>query len=77
MKQFTHVFTVEGASEFPYDMLRYDCCYPTRSEDATKLDSVYRDTRKVILTRTAEKHWTPTADRWQSFSWAVVAHTYQ
>ena len=58
---------------FPVDMLRYDCCWPTRTEDAIKIAVSIRD--KL----TAEDGWirltsiqTPHRDRWLSFGWRVL-----
>ena len=31
---------VEGTGEFPFDMLRYDACFPTTSEDAAAMELI-------------------------------------
>jgi hypothetical protein len=31
-------FTVRGRGQFPFDMLRYDSCYPQSGIDAVHLD---------------------------------------
>lgn len=61
-------FTVEGSKDFPFDMLRYDACYPATSEDAIKLAA--RDSRKITLISTIIAE--PTAGRWNSFGWVVI-----
>lgn len=65
-------FVVRGAGAFPFDMLRYDHCYPATQEDSAKLDHYERDLRRVVLWADApHKHWLPEIDRWKSFSWEV------
>ncbi len=67
-------FTVEGCGEFPFDMLRYDSCWPYQGDDAGQLASRRheRDTniqsRRVVLQGIQD----PTAERWRSFNWKVV-----
>lgn len=69
-----HEFVVEGRGEFPFDMLRYDHCWPKReSEDVVNMapyprGSLYRETRRVTLVGLRE----PTVGRWESFGWNVV-----
>ncbi len=58
-------FTVEGRGDFPFDMLRYDCCWPARGEDAAALSDTGR--RTVTLLSSQE----PTRGRWSSFLWGV------
>lgn len=62
-------FTVSGRGTFPFDMLRYDCCYPHSPQDVTKLDG--RGLREVTLI--AAKPVGPTNRRWNSFGWDVVS----
>lgn len=64
-------FVVEGSGEFPFDMLRYDSCWPATAEDAAKLQSFYRDKRRVELR--SDGYMTPTPERWASFNWRVVS----
>jgi hypothetical protein len=67
-------FTVEGKGEFPFDILRYDQCWPKReSEDSVSLapferGSRFRETRQVTLVGMSE----PTDGRWRSFGWRVL-----
>lgn len=73
-------FTVRGASEFPFDMLRYDSCHPRHEPDARAMGRLYArndpqatEPREVVLeSRGRDRHWEPTAARWQSFLWNVV-----
>jgi hypothetical protein len=70
-----YTFTVEGNGEFPYDMLRYDQCWPkSEASDVYKmsahpLGNLARTTRSVTLVSIKEK---PTVARWESFGWKVV-----
>lgn len=61
-------FKVTGSGQFPYDMLRYDLCWPTSRADALKLEGTIRESRTVTLT-TCQRSITP--DRWRSFQWTV------
>jgi hypothetical protein len=73
-KKHFFTFTVEGAGEFPMDMLRYDRCFPRNEKDANAAQDRERGRRQVELTRPhCEAYWTPTEGRWQSFGWKVVA----
>jgi hypothetical protein len=71
-------FTVEGSGVFPFDMLRYDGCYPKDSLSASNLSTplefseagIKRDlkkTRRVVLLC---RH-RPTIARWEPYRWAV------
>ena len=75
MKRYLHKFTVEGIGVFPFDMLRYDCCYPLTSSDSLEMEPGRGKRRKVVLTREADRLWTPTVGRWSSFLWKVTDHT--
>lgn len=59
--------TVEGAGEFPVDMLRYDAAFPHKEEDSYLI--MERGKRKVSLLTQI----TPTQARWESFGWKVIA----
>lgn len=67
-------FTVEGKHDFPFDMLRYDACFPASQEDAVAVGpyqrgEAYRTTRQVRLNSYVRP---ATAGRWESFGWKVV-----
>lgn len=67
-------FTVQGFGTFPFDMLRYDQCWP-KSE---KLDStaIERSTRREYpterVTLLSDAPNVPTTGRWRSFGWTVT-----
>jgi len=72
-------FDVEGAGEFPTDMLRYDGAYPSDTESAMKLLNPYRGSsedyrdfirnRRIVHLTCVDRE--PTNDRWASFGWKV------
>lgn len=77
-RRYCHVALVElpGVVEFPLDMLRYDSCFPMRSQDVAAIhNSLSRPgtdghvaERKVFLVHygdEAEPRWT--TERWESF----------
>jgi hypothetical protein len=64
-KSHEFVVTVQGSGIFPFDMLRYECAYPKRSEDAKAIGSC--GTRVVTLVMPEN----PTNARWESFGWQV------
>lgn len=72
-----HTFAVEGSGAFPFDMLRYDACYPHTGDDAGKFDPDYRTGRAVTLCHYSDRYWTPTLGRWSSFGWTVVDHVQE
>lgn len=59
---------VYGSGRFPMDMLRYDRCFPHRSEDARAMEGDQRDMRAIVVERRAAM---PdfTVGRWKSFGW--------
>lgn len=65
-----YTFVVEGGLRFPVDMLRYDCCWPARGEDALTIDHGHMDgiERIEVSTHKAEL----TVGRWASFGWRVI-----
>lgn len=69
------VFTVEGAGDFPFDMLRYDSCWPySEGHDSSALSQYGthgRERRRVVMQTYSPT--APTTGRWQSFGWRVVA----
>lgn len=65
-------FTVEGRSEFPIDMLRYDGCHPRRERDSGVIKrSLSRRAFRAYRVELAGKRL-PTTSRWESFGWKVV-----
>jgi len=68
-------FQVVGRGVFPYDMLRYDRCFPAHPESAAALHSLtpMAPRRTITLIRHGKNpRWLPTVDRWSSFGWTVV-----
>lgn len=62
-------FYVIGRGEFPFDMLRYDRCWPAETIDADKISPIVSVHRTVCL-ETNEKQIT--VKRWESFGWRVI-----
>ncbi len=60
-------FTVTGEGRFPFDMLRYDACWPARSDDVTALNERGQRSVRLVTNRTVT-----TAGRWASYGWAVT-----
>jgi hypothetical protein len=64
-------FTVEGRGDFPYDMLRYDLCWPASQQDSRFIASTGHPNLqppKICLKGLKA----PTPARWESFGWKVV-----
>ena len=62
----THIFTVTGRGEFPFDMLRYDATFPLTEQDAFNIPNRKEaEPRSVTLVSAMP----PTPARWQSFGW--------
>lgn len=75
-KMYLMELTVSGLGSFPYDMLRYDHCWPVTGTDAAAIQPHQSATqaREVVLrTYQVNKDWRPTVDRWQSFGWRVLS----
>ena len=70
--RYIYEYYVSGRGEFPFDMLRYDECWPVSGEDAVSMaidfgDPERRKTRSIRLRSYKE----PTVGRWSSFVWSV------
>ena len=71
-------FKVEGRGIFPFDMLRYDACYPKSSADAsvmavTVMPGSQGEKSEVTLCvahKRRDDH-VITHERWQSFGWVA------
>lgn len=67
-------FTVVGSGVFPFDMLRYDQCWPASENDSAAIErtsrrgSHMRD-EKITLASNIDR---TTGARWVSFGWRVV-----
>jgi len=65
-------FTVSGHGVFPYDMLRYDRCWPATEDMSAKLSWDPRSVRAVQQRAVTMKGTRlPTIGRWHSFGWHV------
>lgn len=76
MFKYFQVFTVEGRDHFPFDMLRYETCFPYREEDSIEipqeLPPAAMQMRRVTLKRYIRtKAEQPTVARWRSYGWTV------
>lgn len=82
-------FTVKGSGQFPLDMLRYDQCWPTGTDDASKIETslarYYKadfcaadeigNSNKWEINLTGANGWgEPTPGRWESFNCRVTLH---
>lgn len=73
-----NAFTVAGTGAFPFDMLRYDECWPAHPEDVRTMametrDVRARDSRRAVRLVT-NRALGPTIRRWESFGWKVISH---
>ncbi len=67
-------FTVEGAGVFPFDMLRYDSCWPeSESRDSYELDRYHEGNPRRQVTLLSDEYHAPTVGRWESFLWRVIS----
>lgn len=77
VKGESYTFTVEGQGDFPFDMLRYDACWPySEGLDSRRLAAgsgmePLRERRRIVLQ--SKQECGPTPGRWESFGWQVVA----
>lgn len=70
-------FKVTGRVRFPFDMLRYDSCYPASERDSNVIEATTYDDKgpfEVELKSHSESviYNGPTDARWRSFCWQVV-----
>lgn len=62
-------YVVEGTGPFPFDMLRYDRCWP-RYESEVGVMGVCRGGIRAIHMQGLRE---PTVGRWESFGWRINA----
>lgn len=60
---------VTGNGVFPFDMLRYDGCFPVKTEDVIKMTRRELRTIKVAKYSNFAVDWTTA--RWESFGWKL------
>jgi hypothetical protein len=66
------VFTVEGATQFPIDMLRWDLCYPKTEEDSFMIALNARHYSKDTFYRvTLVSMKRPDIHQWRALGWEV------
>ena len=73
---YIHTFEVMGRGHFPFDMLRYDHCFPRDTTSAQNMevqpDVRHREDRTIrLIAHSSSKTWEPTIERWNSFGWGV------
>jgi hypothetical protein len=76
-QKYIHIAKVKGIGDFPFDMLRYDACFPAESEDAGAMyHYANREMRTVYVKAFSESkaHWPFTPKRWESFGWSCSKH---
>lgn len=80
--RFQVISTAPG--HFPFDMLRYDGCYPASEHpDSATLEEQYTPGglpkgKTVTLCKCwSDPKWQPTVDRWRSFGWDVVTSSLE
>lgn len=74
-KFYEWYLVVEGSGTFPFDMLRYDSCFPWEQEDAAKLEHHHDEMRRVVLIRRGKSDSPGNFKRWLSFGWVVMVAT--
>jgi hypothetical protein len=70
--KYSQSFFVTGKGTFPFDMLRYDQCFPATQDATVSIDSEVPGNRSIQMRRyVADKTTMPTTGRWASFGWTV------
>lgn len=69
---YYQTFEVTGSGGFPFDMLRYDSCFPYSQADVSKITSVKTQRTVKLARRYSNKNEQVTRDRWRSFNWHVT-----
>jgi hypothetical protein len=72
-KVYLYTYTVGGTPSFPFDMLRYDQCWPASQEDAARIDRAgpQPGRKAAAFSITLHSHKLPTEGRWRSFGWSL------
>ncbi len=66
-------FWATGFGVFPVDMLRYDACWPSSTDDALRMVIEHGEFRRSIHLRSFTP---PTPDRWLSFGWSLSQRSF-
>jgi hypothetical protein len=70
--KYSQRFFVTGSGNFPFDMLRYDQCFPATQDATVSINSKLPGDRSVEIRRyVSDKTTMPTVGRWASFGWTV------
>lgn len=64
-------FTVDGSGVFPFDMLRYDHCWPQREADSAEITRTTQPRERTPATVKLIGLKRPNEGRWKSFGWTV------
>lgn len=64
-------YQMQGSGDFPFDMLRYDLCWPATEQDSRLLPTDRHPYTGRVITLKGLKP--PTQGRWASFGWVVVS----
>ena len=79
MPMYVTTFEVTGRGSFPFDMLRYDQCFPADTGSANNMSrsgeyDVPQHELPVIVLHHFHDHpeWEPTFGRWASFGWGIT-----
>lgn len=73
-KRYGWRFIVVGCGDFPFDMLRYDECFPVDEGEARDMVIHNLEQRTVRLERWSTHPRPPTERRWESQGWRVIAY---
>lgn len=63
---------VRGSGGFPFDMLRYDNCFPDKEEDSAAVGADHVLPYREVWLRRVSLGTPANVDRWRSFGWEVV-----
>jgi hypothetical protein len=83
---YRQTFIVEGRGTFPFDMLRYDHCWPCVEGEMSLMDNsemireerYFKEARQVHVARDVDgKSVLPTFGRWSSMGWDVLENTIE
>lgn len=71
-------FVVTGDGDFPFDMLRYDECWPVDIESAMAMrtDSEPTPQHRRVLHLASDLEGAPNVARWKSQGWTVQVVEY-
>lgn len=69
-----YTLTFSGYADFPFDMLRYDCCWPSDPAAIVTLRKIESDKYNNIIpyqpyTIRVSSYTDFSCDRWSSFGW--------